>query len=106
MELNKTVKGSKKSENQTSKINNIETLYKSWEKVIKLFDNYSRIVFQAKYKTKYGQGVKKLTLKQMLQRSPIALAQLKAGTTSRDLLNQIRQIAYSLHPEQEITKKV
>ena len=42
----------------------------------------------------------------MLQRSPIALAQLKAGTTSRDLLNQIRQIAYSLHPEQEITKKV
>ena len=91
---------------QASKINNIEKRYKSWEKVIKLFDDYSGIVFQAKYKTKYGQRVKKLTIKQMLQRSPIALAQLKAGTTSKDLLDQIRQIAYSLHPEQENTKKV
>ena len=42
----------------------------------------------------------------MLQRSPIALAQVKAGNTSKDLLNEIRQIIYSLYQEKEITKKV
>ena len=42
----------------------------------------------------------------MLQRSPIALAQVKAGNTSKNLLNEIRQIIYSLYQEKEITKKV
>ena len=40
----------------------------------------------------------------MLQRLPIALA--KAGNNSESLLNQIRQIIYSLHQSKEITKKV
>ena len=47
-----------------------------------------------------------LTLKQMLQRLPIALAQVKAGNTSENLLNEIRQIIYSLYRAKEITKKV
>ena len=42
----------------------------------------------------------------MLQRLPIALAQVKAGNTSESLLNEIRQIVYSLYPPKEITKKV
>ena len=42
----------------------------------------------------------------MLQRSPIALAQVKAGNTSKNVLNEIRQIIYSLYQEKEITKKV
>ena len=42
----------------------------------------------------------------MLQRLPIALAQVKAGNTSKSLLNEIRQIIYSLYREKEITKKV
>ena len=42
----------------------------------------------------------------MLQRSPIALAQIKAGNNSESLLNEIRQIFYSLHQSKEITKKV
>ena len=42
----------------------------------------------------------------MLQRLLIALAQVKAGNTSENLLNQIRQIIYSLYQEKEITKKV
>ena len=33
----------------------------------------------------------------MLQRLPIALAQVKAGNTSEKLLNKIRQIIYSLY---------
>ena len=42
----------------------------------------------------------------MLQRLPIALAQLKAGKTSENLLNEIRQIIYFLYRAKEITKKV
>ena len=42
----------------------------------------------------------------MLQRLPVALAQVKASNTSESLLNEIRQIIYSLYQEKEITKKV
>ena len=42
----------------------------------------------------------------MLQRLPIALAQVKAGDASENLLNEIRQIIFSLHRAKEITKKV
>ena len=42
----------------------------------------------------------------MLQRLPIALAQVKAGNMSKNLLNEIRQSIYSLFLEKEITKKV
>ena len=42
----------------------------------------------------------------MLQRLPIALAQVKAGKASENLLNEIRQIIYSLYRAKEITKKV
>ena len=61
---------------------------------------------EAKYKAKYGRGLKILSTKQMLQRLPIALAQVKAGNTSENLLNEIRQIMYSLYRAIEITKKV
>ena len=42
----------------------------------------------------------------MLQRLPIALAQVKAGNNSENLLNEIQQIIYSLYQSKEITKKV
>ena len=41
----------------------------------------------------------------MLQRLPIALAQVKAGNTFENLLNLIMQIMYSLYRAKEITKK-
>ena len=50
--------------------------------------------------------LKILTPKQMLQRLPIALAQVKARNRSENLLNEIRQIIYSLHRAKEISKKV
>ena len=40
----------------------------------------------------------------MLQILPIALAQVKAGNTSENLLNQIRQIISFLYRAKEITK--
>ena len=47
-----------------------------------------------------------LTTNQILKRLPIALAQVKAGNNSESLLNEIRQIFYSLYRSKEITKKV
>ena len=57
-------------------------------------------------KPQKGKGIKILTPKQMLPRLPIGLAQVKAGNTSANLLNEIRQIIYSLHRAKGITKKV
>ena len=42
----------------------------------------------------------------MLQRLPIALAQEKAGNNSERLLNEIRQIVYSLYQSKQLNKKV
>ena len=42
----------------------------------------------------------------MLQRLPIALAQVKAGSNSESLLNEIRQILCSLYQSKQTTKKV
>ena len=57
-------------------------------------------------KEQEGTGLKILTCKQMLQRLPIALAQVKAGNNSENLLNKIRQIFYCLYQSKEITEKV
>ena len=53
-----------------------------------------------------GTGLKILTpKKKMLQRLPIALAQLRAGNNSEKLLNEIRQIVYSLYQSKQIKKR-
>ena len=46
------------------------------------------------YETKHGTGLKILTPKQMLQKLPIALAQVKADDNSERLLNEIRKIVF------------
>ena len=42
----------------------------------------------------------------MLERLTIALAEIKARNNSETLLNEIRQIVYSLYQSKEITKKL
>ena len=61
---------------------------------------------EAIVKATKATGLKILTPKQMLQRLPIALAQVKAGINSEKLLTEIRQIVYSLYQSKQITKKV
>ena len=65
-EINDILKGKKKADGQILAINHIKKLYESQEKAIKMFDEYSKIVSKAKYKTKYGDGFKILTPKQMI----------------------------------------
>ena len=85
---------------------NIKNFYNSKENVVKLYNNYAKIISEAMYKSKHGTGLKILTPKQMLQRLPIAVAQVKTCNNSESLLNEIRQIIYSLYQSKEITKKV
>ena len=61
----------------------------------KIIDIVERIInFNKEQKV---TGLKILTTKQMFQRLPIALAKVKAGNNSESLLNEIRQITYSLY---------
>ena len=60
---------------------------------------------EAKIKGTKGIGLKILTPEQILQTLPIALPQVKAGNNSESLLNEIRQIVYSLY-RSKTTKKV
>ena len=102
-ELNEIKSGNPKhkSNNQLYVIENIKNLYNSRQKIIDLLNDNSKIRSEAIYKSKQneteGKGLKILTPKQMLQRLPIALAQVKAGNNSESLLNEIRQIVYSLY---------
>ena len=58
---------------------------------------------EAKYKAKYGSGLRILTPRQMPQGLPIV--QVKAGNIFENLLNEIRQIIYSLYRVNKVTKK-
>ena len=84
--------GGNKSNKQLSEIENNTNFSKSREDVIKFSNDYFKMVHKAAYDSKYGKGLKILTLKQMLQRLPIALAQVKVGNTPENLLNELRQI--------------
>ena len=65
---------------------------------MKILNEYTSRVSETRYQAKnVGGGLEILTPKQMLQRLPIAPAQIKAGNNSESLLNEIRQIVYSLY---------
>ena len=96
-----------KSEERNKTIDIIKNLYNSREEVVKMFNDYASNISRNIYDSKQeGTGLKILTPKQVLQRLPISLAQIKAGNNSQSLLNEIRQIVYSLCQSKEITKKV
>ena len=83
-------------------------LYNARNDVIKFIEDYGPTSLEEKKlaREQEGTGIKILTPNQMLKRLPIALAQVKAGNNSESLLNEIRQIVYSLYRSKEITKKV
>ena len=53
-----------------------------------------------------GQGLKILTLNQMLSRLPISLAQLNTGNNSDKLKNKITQLLYSFYRSKKLTKQL
>ena len=105
--LNILRKGNKNAE-QRKALANINMLYNARNNAIKFIEDYVSMIFEAKklVREHEGTGLKILTPNQMLKRLPIAPAQVKAGNNSESLLNEIRQIVYSLYRSKEITKKV
>ena len=87
-------------------LNSVTELVKGREMVLTAFKSG---IFQVSKESQEGEGANKmsrvnaserlkiLTPNQMLKRLPIALAQVKAGNNSESLLNEIRQIVYSLY---------
>ena len=98
-----------KNNNQKRTLANINVFYNARDNAIQVIHDYGRMILDAREQAlieQEGEGLKILTPNQMLKRLPIALAQVKAGNNSESLLNEIRQIVYSLYRSKEITKKV
>ena len=87
-ELNEITSGNPKHKNeeQSYTIKNVKNLYDSREKIINLLNDNAKITSESIYKAKQnktkGIGLKILTPKQMFQRLPLALAQVKSGNNS------------------------
>ena len=97
----------KRLKEQKNALYSIDMLYKARNEAIKFFDEYPSMVSEVKNKARNeGKGLKILTPKQLVQRLPMALAEVKAGNNCENLLNEIRHIVYSLHQSKEITKKL
>ena len=89
-------------------LNNLYNFFEGREKILYAFESK---VFLTKFKSAGilnldHSRLKVLTPKQMLQRLPITLAQAKAGNNSESILNEIRQIVFSLYQSKQINKKV
>ena len=56
-------------------------LYDAQDHVLNFFKDYSAMIHNARFDATHGKGLKMLTPEQMLQRLPIALAQVKIVNT-------------------------
>ena len=91
---------SKNSESKNDKedvLDSARALLKGKEMIFKSFESGIFSKPGELKQSKNGTGLKIVTPKQIFQRLPIALAQIKAGNNSETLLNKIRQIVYSLY---------
>ena len=105
----KNIRKGNKNVEQRQTLTNLNMLYNAREEAIKFIEDYGLMILEAKKlarEDQKGEGLKILTPNQFLKRLPIALAQVKAGNNSESLLNEKRQIVYSLYQSKEITKKV
>ena len=89
---------------ELSKIENIMKFFKLWEKVIKFYNDYFKMVHKDAYDENIEKDSKYQLQKKILQRFPIAAAQVKAANTFEKVLNEIRQIMHSLYQEKSIIK--
>ena len=95
----KLIQRGRKTEEQKNPLSNINRIFNGRNDSIKFVEEYDSMILESKRNAAEMERkrLKILTPKQMLQRLPIALAQVKAGDNSESLLNEIRQIAYSLY---------
>ena len=116
----KNIRKGNKNAKQKEILANLNMLYNAREEAVKFIEDYGSMILEAKKlarEDQEGKGanemsrvnaserLKILTPNQMLKRLPIALAQVKAGNNSESLLNEIRQIVYSLYRSKKLLKK-
>ena len=104
--LNVVRRGNKNAD-QKKALENINIHFNARNNAIKFIEDYGSMILEAKKlaKEQEGTGLKILTRNKMLKRLPITLAQIKSGNNSESLLNEIRQIAYSLYRSKETQVK-
>ena len=105
----KIIRTGNKNHEREKTLANLNILFNSGNQAINFIDGYGSMILEARQKAAEEQsrtGLKMLTSKQMIQRLPIPLVQVKAGNNSESLLNEIRQIIYSLYQSKQINKKV
>ena len=79
---------------------NTKWLLKGRQKVFNIFE--SKIFWIGKTDTKKRNKI--LNPQKMLKKLPISLAQVKAGNTLENVLNEMGEIMYSLYRVKQITK--
>ena len=87
---------------EIKKMSEVEIKNEDPEMIVEIVEKILKFNKQNQQK---GQGIKILTPNQMLNRLPIALAQLQAGNNSNKLKNQIRQLLYSLYRSKNMAKQ-
>ena len=74
--------------------------------IVKVFDCSCLLDLARLGKVSDCSYLKIFSPKQMFQKLLVALAPVKVGNTSENLLNEIHQIIYSLYRAKEITEKI
>ena len=99
--VNLTNSGLKDLKGEIKKMSKAEIENEKPDKIVNIVEK----ILEFNEQNQQGQGIKILTPNQMLNRLPIALAQLKAGNNSNKLKNEIRQLLYSLYRSKNMLKK-
>ena len=100
-EANLTEYSSERFGNRVKKMT--ENVYKNeGKKILRIINKI--LDFNFNEQKQKGQGIKILTLSQILSRLPIYLAQLKAGSNPEKLKNEIKQLLYSLYRSKNLQK--
>ena len=94
--------GLKDLEKEIKKMSKEETETEKPDEIVRAV----KMIFDFNKQNQQGKGLKILTLNQMLNRLPIALAQLQAGNNFNKLKNEIRQLLYSLYRSKNMTKQI
>ena len=95
--------GLKDLKEEIEKMSKAEIENEDPESIVYIFEKILKFNKQNQQK---GQGIKILTPNLMLNRLPIALAQLQAGNNSNRLKNEIRQLLYSLYRSKNMTERI
>ena len=95
--------GLKDLKEEIKKMSEAEIEIEDPEVIVEIVEEIRKFNEQSQQK---GQGIKILTPNQMLNRLPIALAQLQAGNNSNKLKNEIRQLLYSFYRSKNMTEQI